>query len=1264
MADIFISYSSKHRDLTRALAEALEAQGYSVWWDKDLEAYASFRDQIDAALSQARVVVVIWSEGAVASDYVVAEAREALTRGGVGGQGRLVNTIAPGFDPTRIPKPMSEFQAEKVEDLQAVMRAIAKRWAGEKPERLDAADFFERATGKPALSTKRESLSTIAHVTPALLLNARVALAPYLDAHGLRAELNGWAREGRPVRGRLIHGPGGLGKTRLMVEVCANLRPGWAAGFVETPDARDADIHRQAIEHLIDSDRGDGLLLVLDYAERRQDEAARYADLMLKAAQHRPGRRLRLVLLARAAGEWWDRAVEETPALTGVFTGGVTQMADLAAVEARAKLFEEAGAGFRTAIEKARAADPEAFAGWDLSERSIPERLRAELVSEDFARPLMIQIAALLHLRGETLDATSTAALLDGMLGLERAYWKRALGDAHTDQRRSALARGTIQTTLVGGASKPDAEALLLKDAYYARAAPADVAEPLSDLERLYGDGAGNLVPLEPDLVGEHLAAADGDTRIVDACLCWAGEDAKRRRDVLTVLQRATRVEHGAKADAAKAALEYVATTRGVVLMDDLIDVALKTPGDLPAVLERAAIAIDPDAADAFNRAIPKQTLRLMKAAAALAARACAGPAPTDEPGRSSRAGRLSWLGIRLSMLGRREEALTATQEAVEIYRKLSVQSREAFLPDLAASLNNLGRDLSNLGRREEALAASLEAVEIRRELSVQNRDAFLPALSSSLNSLGVDLSNLGRREEALVASAEAAEMRRELAAQNRDAFLPDLAMSLNNLGIRLSTLGRREEALAASAEAVEINRELSAQNRDAFLPDLASSLNNLGIRLSSLGHREEALAASAEAVEIYRELSVQNRDAFLPDLASSLNNLGIRLSSLGRREEALLASAEAVEIRRELSARNRDAFLPDLAASLTNLGADLSNLGRREEALGASAEAVEMYRELSARNRDAFLPDLAMSLNNHGAYLSNLGFCEEALAASAEAVEMRRELTAQNRDAFLPDLAGSLNNLGADLSNLGRREEALTASAEAVEINRELSAQNRDAFLPDLASSLNNLGIRLSNLGRREEALTATQEAVEIYRELSAQNRDAFLPDLARSLLVLGTILLSSGRKGEAVAVHSECATLLHPFVEAAPGAYRDLFAANLRDLVEAMRVDGRSEAEIAETLARYGADPAAFAGDVERPTPAADERFIPDPRTPASEPGEDERAESSTPKRAGAWVWAVAGLLTLAAAGIGAAIAWGPALGFTAARDLWTALGPALGL
>lgn len=66
-----------------------------------------------------------------------------------------------------------------------------------------------------------------------------------------------------------------------------------------------------------------------------------------------------------------------------------------------------------------------------------------------------------------------------------------------------------------------------------------------------------------------------------------------------------------------------------------------------------------------------------------------------------------------IAALGRREPALDATQEAVDIRRRLAAERPDAFLHDLANSLNNLGRRLSEMERDDEALAAAHEAVII-----------------------------------------------------------------------------------------------------------------------------------------------------------------------------------------------------------------------------------------------------------------------------------------------------------------------------------------------------------------------------------------------------------------------------------------------------------------------------------------------------------------------------------------------------------------------
>ena len=196
--------------------------------------------------------------------------------------------------------------------------------------------------------------------------------------------------------------------------------------------------------------------------------------------------------------------------------------------------------------------------------------------------------------------------------------------------------------------------------------------------------------------------------------------------------------------------------------------------------------------------------------------------------------------------MGRREEALDAIIEAVDLYRRLVEQRPDAFTPDLAMSLNNLSNRLSDLGRREEALDAITEAVEIYRRLVEQRPDTFTPNLAGSLNNLSNRLSDLGRREEALDAIIEAVEIYRRLVEQRPDAFTPDLAMSLNNLcrtGCRLWGVARRPSTRSPKPSRSTVG--WSSSDPDTFTPDLAMSLNNLsaGCRIWGAARRPSTRA-------------------------------------------------------------------------------------------------------------------------------------------------------------------------------------------------------------------------------------------------------------------------------------------------------------------------------------------------------------------------------------------------------------------------------------
>jgi hypothetical protein len=78
MADIFISYAREDRTAAAALAGALEAHGFDVFWDREIAAGQRFDQVLAAELQAARCVIVLWSEAGVASHWVAEEAGAAL----------------------------------------------------------------------------------------------------------------------------------------------------------------------------------------------------------------------------------------------------------------------------------------------------------------------------------------------------------------------------------------------------------------------------------------------------------------------------------------------------------------------------------------------------------------------------------------------------------------------------------------------------------------------------------------------------------------------------------------------------------------------------------------------------------------------------------------------------------------------------------------------------------------------------------------------------------------------------------------------------------------------------------------------------------------------------------------------------------------------------------------------------------------------------------------------------------------------------------
>ena len=80
MADIFISYSREDREWVAKLADAIQAEGYTVWWDWDLLVGKRYRETIETELQVCKATVVVWSQHSIRSDFVRDEAEEGQQR--------------------------------------------------------------------------------------------------------------------------------------------------------------------------------------------------------------------------------------------------------------------------------------------------------------------------------------------------------------------------------------------------------------------------------------------------------------------------------------------------------------------------------------------------------------------------------------------------------------------------------------------------------------------------------------------------------------------------------------------------------------------------------------------------------------------------------------------------------------------------------------------------------------------------------------------------------------------------------------------------------------------------------------------------------------------------------------------------------------------------------------------------------------------------------------------------------------------------------
>lgn len=821
-------------------------------------------------------------------------------------------------------------------DLQGVLAATEPR-----TEVVYLRKAFDEALElEKLLSPKRERFEEHDRLAlkglPSLLLTAQHEVIAFDEQNrgALLRQLAEWCGEDRPVAVRLLYGPGGAGKTRLMIEWCRRLESqGWFAGFVNRA------LSDEQADQLVTGMRD--RLLVIDYAESQLQQKV---EPLLKAVVRRPsgtGPRVRIALLSRTNGDWWQGLAGGDPMREKLLYGAPEKEVPpmVPAPEDRPVAFQAAVEVFRGLMEIEEAGETEA------PDLSLPL----------FERGLYLHMAALAATRGRRIEEEEE--LLSKILGWERRVWRLEVEDVPNLD-------GSLQATLVeafgqavagftlieGAADRASAMDVLLRSCPDLDTSRPELPKTLLKLlRRLYGGFDRYLGGLQPDLLGERLVEEqlEQGPQLLDRVFDDGSlEQAKAALTVLTRLARRSEDTGRGQADRwLRAALRDRIERLGL----EAVEVALET-GDLLGLVLAKLVR---------GEATMSVCQRLMKRIDQI-------PHP-----------------FALSVL---EVAAEVTSVCFSTYKEQWSKPGPSELRELGRLATNLAARQAQLGRRKAALVAALEAVDLRRRLVSLDSGESRPWLADSLGNLGDALRNLGRHKEAFSAMEEAIEIHRLLASEQPRRYQPALARSLTNYGIVLGEIGRYEDALCVSVESVEIRRRL-AEADPSHRPGLATSWLNLGAIYDEMGNGQAALDAVGESVEIFRSLAEVHPGAFEQSLGRALSNLTGALSRLLRFDEALAPIEESTEIFRKLAFYRPGAFLPELALSLTNLGHVQGKLGMQEAAMASAEEAVTTLQPFFLAEPAGFAAWMTILIRNYREICEAVGSDpKEAVLAPIEA--------------------------------------------------------------------------------------------------------------------------------------------------------------------------------------------------------------------------------------------------------------------------------------
>jgi TIR domain len=142
MADLFLSYARKDVERAETVAQLLEANGLTVWWDRRMVAGDKIHEVIEEEIEKAKAVIVLWSSISVKSHWVLGEAATAH---------ELEKLVPITIEECKLPIPYRGIHAPKVYEGKDELKQLAQMLS----HKFKTAEPLS-ATAEPSLATKIE----------------------------------------------------------------------------------------------------------------------------------------------------------------------------------------------------------------------------------------------------------------------------------------------------------------------------------------------------------------------------------------------------------------------------------------------------------------------------------------------------------------------------------------------------------------------------------------------------------------------------------------------------------------------------------------------------------------------------------------------------------------------------------------------------------------------------------------------------------------------------------------------------------------------------------------------------------------------------------------------------------------------------------------------------------------------------------------------------------------------------------------------------